>query len=90
MANEIKCEIVDVHTESGICIGSAKCRKGETYILTSRTPEPRGMCGRAFAAIHPMGFAMRWSEKMSWEKADYVDVTCPDGCVIYRLSRIKQ
>lgn len=48
------------------------------------------MCGRAFAAIHPMAFAMRWSEKMDWEKLDYIDVTCPDGFVTYRLSRVKK
>ncbi len=89
MANyKIKCEAVDVHTESGICPGSARCRKGETYILTARSPEPEGMCGRAFAAVHPMAFAMRWSEKMEWEKSTHVDVTCPDGFVCYRLSRV--
>jgi len=86
----IKCKAVKISTESGICPGSAKCRMGETYILTARTPEPAGMCGRAFAAIHPMAFAMRWSEVMDWEKLDYVDVTCPDGFVTYRLSRIKK
>ncbi len=87
---KIKCEVIQVKTESGVCIGSAKCRLGEIYILTARTPEPVGMCGRAFAAIHPMAFAMRWSEQMMWEKKDYVDVSCPDGgCVTYRLSRIR-
>jgi len=91
MANyKIKCEAIEVRSKSGICPGSAKCRKGETYILTARTPEPTGMCGRAFAAIHPMAFGMRWSEKMECEKTDYVNVTCPDGFVIYRLSRIKE
>jgi uncharacterized repeat protein (TIGR04076 family) len=85
---KVKCEAVDVGSESGICPGSAKCKKGEIYILTARTPEPRGMCGRAFASIHPMAFAMSWSEKMEWEKADHVNVICPDGYVTYRLSRI--
>jgi len=41
-------------------------------------------------SIHPMAFAMRWSDKMDWEKLDHVDVTCPDGFVIYRLSREKK
>ncbi len=90
MPDEIKCEIIELHTKTGVCIGSAKCQKGETYILTGRTPEPVGMCGRAYAAIHPMGFSMRWSEKMPFEKDGHVDVTCPDGCVVYRLSRIKR
>jgi len=90
MANyAIRCEAVKISGESGICPGSAQCQTGETYILTARTPEPTGMCGRAFAAIHPVAFALRWSEKMDWEKLDYVDVTCPDGFVTYRLSRIK-
>ena len=90
MANyKIKCEAIEVRGESGTCPGSAKCQQGETYILTARTPEPHGMCGRAFAALHPMAFAMRWSEKMEWEKAHHIDVTCPDGFVTYRLSRIK-
>jgi len=91
MANFIlKCEIVKVAAESGVCSGSAKCREGEAYILTARTPEPAGMCGRAFAAIHPMAFAMRWSERMDCEKHDYVDITCPDGSVTYRLSRVRK
>ena len=91
MANyKIKCEAVDVRSESGTCSGSAKCKKGEIYILTARTPEPGGMCGRAFAAVHPTAFAMRWSEKMDWEKAEHVEVICPDGAVTYRLSRIKE
>jgi hypothetical protein len=67
-----------------------KWRKGETYVLTARTPEAIGMWGRAFAVMHPMAFAMRWSEKMEFEKADYVNVTCPDGFVTYRLSRLKE
>jgi len=37
-----------------------------------------------------MAFAMGWSEKMDWEKHDYVDVTCPDGFATYRLLRIKK
>ena len=91
MANyKIKCEAIDIRGESAICPGSAKCKKGETYILTARTPETVGMCGRAFASIHPMAFAMRWSEKMEWEKSDHVNVICPDGFVTYRLSRIRE
>jgi len=84
---KIKCEAIDIRSESGTCPGSAKCRKGETYILTARTHETVGMCGRAFSSIHPMAFAMRWSEKMEWEKVDHVNVICSDGFVTYRLSR---
>ena len=64
----IKCVAVDVRSESGVCPGSAKCQRDETYILTARTPEPTGMCGRAFAAVHPMAFAMRWTKNMAWRK----------------------
>ena len=38
----IKCVAVGVRTESGICPGSAKCQKDETYTFTARTPEPKG------------------------------------------------
>jgi len=90
MANyKINCIAIEVRTESGICPGSAQCQKNETWILTARTPEP-GMCGRAFAAIHPIAFAMRWTDQMMWEKTNHVDVICPDGCVTYRLSRINE
>jgi uncharacterized repeat protein (TIGR04076 family) len=91
MANfTIKCEAVKISTETGICPGSAKCLTGATCIFTARTQESTGMCGRAFAAIHSMAFAMRWSEKMDWGKFDYVDVSCPDGFVTYRRSRVKK
>ncbi len=90
MSYKIKCVAVDVRTESGVCNGSARCRKGETYIITARTPEPAGIFGRAFVSIQSAAFAMRWTEKMAWEKADYIDITCPDGSVTYRLSRIRE
>jgi len=86
---KVKCESIEISGDAEVCPGSAKCLRGETYILTARTPEPLGMCARAFSTIHPMAFALRWSERMEWEKADHVDVICPDGFVTYRLSRIK-
>jgi uncharacterized repeat protein (TIGR04076 family) len=84
---KIKCTVVDVKTSTGVCPGSAKCRKDEVYIITARTPE-NGMCGRAFAAIHPIAFGMRWSDKLSCERNDYMDIVCPDGMVTYRLMRL--
>jgi hypothetical protein len=37
-----------------------------------------------------MALAMRFTDSMFWEKSDgHVEVTCPDGFVVYRLSRIK-
>jgi uncharacterized repeat protein (TIGR04076 family) len=84
---KIKCIVVDIKTSTGVCPGSAKCRKDEEYIITARTPDVV-MCGRAFAAIHPMAFGMRWSDKLQFERNNYVDVACPDGFVTYRLTRI--
>lgn len=34
----IKCEAIDVKTDSGICPGIAKTEKGEQFILGARTP----------------------------------------------------
>jgi hypothetical protein len=34
-----------------------------------------------------MALAMRLTDKMSWEKEDHFDVTCPHGFVTYRISR---
>jgi uncharacterized repeat protein (TIGR04076 family) len=86
---EIRCEAAVVRSDVGVCPGSAKCRQGECYTLGARTPEPQGMCQRAFHSLHPVAFAMRWSDTMPWEKSEFVDVVCPDGFVTYRLSRIR-
>ena len=49
------------------------------------------MCVRAFDAIFPSAFAMRFSEKMPWETGGgYVDVTCPGGDIVIMLSCIKE
>ena len=88
-AYDIKCEIVKVATATEVCPGSARCGIGEEYILTARTPEQRGMCQRAFHALHPVAFAMRWSEHLEYENKEFFDVVCPDGVVTFRLSRIK-
>jgi len=88
-AFDVQCEVAEVRTEVGVCPGSAKVRKGESYVLGARTPEPRGMCQRAMHSLHPVAFAMRWTDKMQWEKTEFVDIVCPDGFVTYRLSRIR-
>ncbi|MGD9950761.1 MAG: hypothetical protein AB7U29_20155 [Desulfobulbus sp.] len=86
---KIKCEAISVSTKSNFCPGSAKCKQGEVYTFGSRTPEPGGMCGRAFHAVHPIAFSMRFSERMPFENDEgYYDVICPDGFVTYRLSRV--
>lgn len=86
----IKCEAIDVRTDTGICPGMSKTQKGEYCILGVRTPEPKGICGQAFTAIHPMAFAMMLTDKMDWEKNDYFDVVCPHGFATFRISRIKE
>ncbi len=88
--NAIKCEAIDVRTDSGICPGMAKTQKGEVYILGARTPESKGICSSALTAIHPWSLAMMLTDKMDWEMKDYFDVGCPHGMVTFRLSRIKK
>jgi uncharacterized repeat protein (TIGR04076 family) len=86
---KIKCEVISIAGDKEKCIGAAKMRKGENFVFEARTPE--GMCVRAFNAIFPSAFAMRYSDKMPWEKGEgYVEVTCPDGDIVIRLSRIKE
>ncbi len=46
--NSVKCEVVDVRTESGICVGVAKTKVGEEYFIDGRTPVGEGMCSNAF------------------------------------------
>ena len=87
--NQIKCEAVDVKTESRICPGLAKTEQGEVFILGARTPDSKGICCQALSAIASMKLAMALTEKMDWETKDYFDITCPHGMVTYRLSRIK-
>jgi uncharacterized repeat protein (TIGR04076 family) len=87
--NEIKCEAIHVNTDSKICPGIAKTEQGEVFIMGGRTPEPKGICCQAFSAIGPMKLTMMLTDKMDWEKKEYFDITCPDGVVTYRLSRIK-
>ncbi len=92
MANyKIRCEVVDISENRTVCPGSAKTRREEVFIIGPRTPQTPGMCGRAFHSIHPMALAMRFSEKMFWENDQgTVEVTCPDGFVRYRLTRIAE
>jgi uncharacterized repeat protein (TIGR04076 family) len=84
MANyKIKCEIVKIINNTYGC-----SQVGQIFVLRSRTPD--GMCAKAFATIYPIALAMRFSEEIGWENGDgFVDITCPDQDVVYRLSRIK-
>lgn len=87
--NKIKCEAVKVDTETGICPGMAKTKLGETAIIGARTPATPGICCQAFSSLASMKLAMMYTDKMSWEKNDYFDITCPHGHVTFRLSRAK-
>ncbi len=81
---KIQCEVVEIRQNKFDC-----CTVGETFVIGPRTPG--GMCARAYAAVYPAALAMRFSEKIAWEKDDgTLDVMCPDQYVVYRLSRIKE
>jgi uncharacterized repeat protein (TIGR04076 family) len=85
--NRIRCEVVAVNTESGVCPGVAQTKQGEISIIGARTPGSPGICAQAMSAISPMKLAMSLTEKMSWENSEYFDVVCPHGFVTFRLTR---
>jgi uncharacterized repeat protein (TIGR04076 family) len=87
--NQIKCEVITVNTDSGVCPGIAKTERGEIFIIGARTPESKGICCQAFTTMSPMKLVMMYTEKLDWEKNEYFDVVCPHGFVTYRLSRIQ-
>jgi uncharacterized repeat protein (TIGR04076 family) len=87
---QIKCEAIEVRTESGICPGMAKTQQGETCEFGARTPAGTAICTNAFNAIYPMALAMRLTDRMDWEQKDYFDITCPHGRVTFRISRIRE
>jgi len=88
--NRIRCEAIEVGTESGVCPGIARTERGEVFVLGGRTPDGRGICMQALSAISPMKLALSLTEKMNWEETGYVDVICPHGAVTYRLSRVEE
>jgi len=60
--------------------------KGE-YLISRLTPAK--MCAAGFAAIWPFANAMRHSEQTGFEDSEgFVTISCPDGWVHFRLSRI--
>ena len=90
MEYEIKCEVISAN-KNRHCGEDAWMEVGETFTVGSSTPNPKGICARAFSAIYPITTAMRFSEEISWEKGKgYYDVYCPDGMVQFRLSRVKK
>ena len=85
--NSIKCVVTKVNTESGVCIGLAKTKQKEQYIIDGRTPESPGMCSNAFCALSNAAFIMMSTEKMAGEIDGYIERVCPHGIVTFRLSR---
>ena len=87
--NSVKCEAIDVKTETRTCIGIAKTQKGEEYIIDERIPKLNGMCSNAFCALGNAVFIMIATQKMPGEKDGYIDRICPHRIVTFRLSRSK-
>lgn len=78
----IRCEVVRVDNQQASCQ-----RTGDLFIFGDRTPQD--MCAKAFQAVYPVAIALQegGTIKENGETVDYVDITCPDGHVTYRLSR---
>ncbi len=76
---DIKCEVI----ENEFCK-----HVGGEYLIGRLTPG--GMCAASFASIWPFANAMRHSENTGFEDSrEEVTITCPDGWVQFRLSRIR-
>lgn len=87
---KIVCELVEIEGGAACCPGSAKTRKGQRFLLGAKTPEPEGLCARAFLSIYPVALAMRFSDEIPWERGQgFFDVKCPDGKALFRISREK-
>lgn len=85
--HSIKCEAIEVRTDSGVCVGLAKTTQGETFILDGRTPESPGICTNALCALSNAAFIMMSSEDKLTKRDGYIDRVCPHGIVTFRLSR---
>jgi uncharacterized repeat protein (TIGR04076 family) len=86
--NSIKCEVINVKTDSGVCIGIAKTKIGEEYIIDGRTPESDGICSNAFCALSNTAFVMMTTKSLPGEKEGMRrQITCPHGVVTFKLSR---
>ena len=87
-AHKINCEVIHIDGDALFCPGGARVKAGSSWIIGIVTPT--GMCARSFISIFPVAMAMRFSEESPWERGKgYVDVTCPEGHTIFRLTRVK-
>ena len=85
--NLIKCEAVEVKTESGVCSGKAQTKIGENHTFGVRTPSD-GICSNAFCALSNSAFVMMTTKNLRDEKDGYIERVCPHGVVTFRLSRV--
>ena len=88
--NSIKCQAIDVRTDTGVCPGLARTEKGEEYIIDGRTPESKGMCSNAFCALASQFFTMMVTNELPGEKDGAFDRVCPHGAVTFRVSRSRE
>lgn len=85
---KIRCEVFSIDGERITCPGATRMKTGNSFIIGIMTPA--AMCARSYASIFPVAMAMRHSEQTPWERGrGYIDVTCPDGHVVWRMTRIK-
>ena len=62
---------------------------GDRFTIGKRTPA--GICCKVFHAIYPYMVALRFTEACRWEHGESsITLTCPDGHVEYRLTRVAQ
>jgi uncharacterized repeat protein (TIGR04076 family) len=85
---KIRCEVINIAGDKITCPGATRMKAGNAFVIGIMTPN--AMCARSYAAVFPVALAMRHSEQTPWERGrGYIDVTCPDGHVVWRLTRIK-
>ena len=87
-AYRIKCEVIKITGDKINCPGGTRMKIGSEFSIGVVTPA--GMCVRSYSSIYPVAMAMRFSEETVWERGQgYVDVSCPESNVVYRLTRVK-
>ena len=89
MFQSLRCEVLQVRTETGVCPGVAKTKNAERYTLNGRTPAPVGICIQALAAMNANRLVMAVTPEESDAKSS-LDIVCPHGFVTFRLSRLQE
>ena len=87
-AYKINCEIIHIDDDRIVCPGGARMKAGNVYTIGVVTPP--GMCARSFISVFPVAMAMRFSDETPWERGKgSVEITCPEGHTVYRLTRVR-